>query len=120
MARHVSLYLFETTDGRPMGQFLDGLRAIWEPPHVGVAQVEPGSVEVNVVAPNHYLRVEPATTVGSGELVADVGDGCQPRFGTLLGNKGEYEPFKAALAAARIEPRVAACLTGYAVLVPAS
>jgi hypothetical protein len=105
MGRRVSLYLFETPDGRPMGQYLDGLRAIWEAPHAALVPTGRQRIETRQASPNEHLPVGGPVETWQGGVVADVGDGCHARFTTLLGRKGRYDAFKQALAAARIIPR---------------
>jgi len=105
MERHVSLFLFETPEGRPMAQFLDGLRAIWEHPHVAIAALDPADVELHTSVPNEHLAIQGPARATEHGIVADVGDGCQPRLTTVFGKKGAFRTFRDALAAARIEPR---------------
>jgi hypothetical protein len=103
MARHVSLYLFEGADGRPTAQFFDGLRAIWEPPHVALIDADPRDVELIQSSPNERLPLGPPPARADAPVVADVGDGCRPRLTTVVG-KGSLEELRALLLRARIEP----------------
>jgi len=106
--RHVMLYLFETVNGQPFGQYLDGLRGVAEPPHVAAIDIDRSRVQLVVQAPNITIRPQPvANPVASGPLLVDVGDGCRPVFTTVVGTGIGYAEFKAALAAARIEPLAA-------------
>lgn len=105
MERHVSLFLFEAADGRPMGQFTDGLRPIWESPHVALVAVDPEEVELHSVTPNEGVQVDPSRGHAPDGIVADVGDGCQPRFTTVLGQRGAHDALRRVLASARIESR---------------
>ena len=105
LERHVSLYLFETAEGRPMGQFLDGLRPIWTPLHAARVQIAPAAVEVRTSSPNEHVAAQAAHPVGPHEVIADVGDGCQPRLTTLIGRKDGARVFRDALVSARVEPR---------------
>lgn len=103
MARYVSLFLFETDDGRPVGQFLDGLRAVWEPPHMAEVKIRPAAVDLRCDAPNSGQEARPSAGAGINPdgFIADVGDGCQPRLTTALGKRGTMRKFRAALAAAQ-------------------
>lgn len=105
MERHVSLYLFETAEGRPMGQFLDGLRAIWTPPHIARVRIDPGEVEIHTASPNEHVPAQAAHAAGRDEVIADVGDGCQPRLTTILCRRDAARAFRDALVSARVEPR---------------
>jgi hypothetical protein len=103
--RHVMLYLFETADGRPFGQFIDGLRGVAEPPHVAAIDIDRSRVQLVTQPPHGSMRPQPVVTaLASGPLLVDVGDGCRPVFTTVVGTRIDYTEFKAALAAARIEP----------------
>jgi len=101
MDRHVSLYLFETADGRPMGQFMDGLRGIWERPHVAVVDADDARIELLQTDRNGAVEMERAGR--AGVTVANVVDGCRPRQSTLLSKGERFESFKALLSRARIE-----------------
>jgi hypothetical protein len=103
--RHVRLYLFETADGQPMGQFFDGLRGVAEPPHVAAIAIDRARVQLVTVPTNAAMRPQPAVNlIESGPLLVDVADGCRPAFTTVVGTGIDYAEFRAALAAARIEP----------------
>ena len=105
MDRHVYLFLFEMVDGRPMAQFMDGLRGVWEPPHVATVPIDPGNVEVVTTSPNTYLKVDEATKVMENRVMVDVGDGCHPAFTTLIATKMRFDAFRASLVKATIAPR---------------
>jgi len=107
MARHVWLFLFETADGLPMGQYFDGLRAVWEPPHVVRVRLDPQQVELVTTSPNAYLKVDQAARADADGLVLDVGDGIHPAFSTLVGRDTRFDAFKAAMAAGEVAPRAA-------------
>jgi len=103
--RHVMLYLFETADGRPYGQFFDGLRGVAEPPHVAAIDIDRSRVKLMTLNPQGSMRPQPVVNVlASGPLLVDVADGCRPVFTTVVGSGIGYADFKAALVAARIEP----------------
>jgi hypothetical protein len=108
--RHVMLYLFETADGRPFGQFIDGLRGVAEPPHVAAIDIDRSRVQLVTQPPHGSMRPRPVVTaLASGPLLVDVADGCRPVFTSVVGTGIDYAEFKAALSAARIEP----VATGY-------
>lgn len=113
MDRHVYLFLFRMLDGRPMGQFMDGLRAIWEPPHLATVRMDPKQVEVVTTSPNGLLKVDEAARVMPDGVIADVGDGCHPATTSLIGEGISYEGFRAALAEARIAPRNERCRVSF-------
>ncbi|MSS72775.1 MAG: hypothetical protein EXS64_14975 [Candidatus Latescibacteria bacterium] len=113
MERHVYLFLFRMPDGRPMGQFMDGLRGVWEPPHVATVPVDPKQVEIVTTSPNGALKVDEAAKVTPEGVVADVGDGCHPATTTLIGNEMGYEAFRSSLREARITPRNDRCVMQY-------
>lgn len=105
LGRHVRLYLFETADGRPIGQFFDGLRGVAEAPHVAAVEIDRARVQLLCVPPNGSQRPQPVPNpLASGPLLVDVADGCRPVFTTVIGSGINYAEFKAALASARIEP----------------
>ena len=105
MARHVFLFLFQLADGRPMGQYFDGLRAVWEPPHIAEVKTDPNAIEIVNTSPNAYLQVNGAAKVTDTCVIADVGDGCHPAITTLIGKKLGYDAFRASLMSATILPR---------------
>ena len=107
MDRHVWLFLFETADGLAMGQFMDGLRAVWEPPHVVSVKIDPSRVDVVASSPNGYVKVDEATKVVGDTVVADVGDGCHPAYTTLVGKGMSLGELRAALAAGKVSPLAA-------------
>lgn len=114
MDRHVYLFLFETAEGRPMAQFLDSLRGVWEPPHVARATIAPDRIQLVVTSPNAYFRVQGHATRYSPEgFVADVIDGCNPAKTTILGNGIAFEEFRSALAEAAVVPRDERCRIMY-------
>ncbi|MCC7349820.1 MAG: hypothetical protein IT446_04560 [Phycisphaerales bacterium] len=103
--RHVTLYLFKTPDGRPMAQFIDGLRAIWEQPHVAILPAEAtpriqaviDSPNANVSARGHPVRWHP-----DGAIEIDVADGVRPVNVTLFGQGISHEAFRDIVKNARI------------------
>lgn len=105
MDRNVYLFLFRTADGRPMAQYVDGMRAIWEP--VNSAHVELDATKVLSITstPNLYLRPQGAADVTGNTFIADVGDGCHPAATTLISNAMAYGDFRDSLAKAKIVPR---------------
>lgn len=103
--RHVMLYLFETAEGQPFGQFFDGMRGVSEPPHVAAIDIDPAKVQLLSQSPHAAMRPRPVVdALASGPLLVDVADGCRPVFTTVVGRGIGYDELKAALAAARIEP----------------
>lgn len=102
MGQHVYLFLFKMADGRPMGQYIDGLRAVWEPPHIATVHLDTSTIETVNTSPNVYLNVRGAADVTDKTIIADVGDGCHPAITTLIGTKIGYEEFRAALINAEI------------------
>lgn len=111
--RHVCLFLFETPAGRWVGQFTDGLRAVWEPPHIAVVKIDPSKVETCTTSPNAYIKVRERAKFTRDGIVADVMDGCNPANTTILSHGIDYNEFKDALAKARIEPREERCRVLY-------
>ena len=105
MADHVYLFLFERNDGNPMGQFMDGMRAVWEHPHIATVKIDPKSIELLTTSPNGYIKTDEAARVLPEGIVADVGDGCQPAISTITGLRMDYGEFRDALASATISPR---------------
>lgn len=105
MDRHVWLFLFETADGLPMAQFMDGLRAVWEPPHVVTVKIDPTLVETMTSSPNRYLKPEGHAQVLTDAVVMDVGDGCHPAFTTLISTGLPFDEFRTVLASGEVMPR---------------
>ncbi|MBN2312043.1 MAG: hypothetical protein JXR94_23900 [Candidatus Hydrogenedentes bacterium] len=105
--RHVLLFIVRRADGCPMAQYWDGLRPFYERPHKATAKLPPNSVDLFTFSPNSLVQVDGDSTKLKDGIVADVGDGCRPAFSTIVcrSNKdADVEAFRAALAAARIEP----------------
>lgn len=99
---HVQLFVFEREDGRPMAQFFDGLRGIWEKPHIARVKVDPKGLELFTFSPNAFVKVRGASKILEDGFIADVGDGCHPAFTTVVGKDKELDEFRAALAEAEI------------------
>ena len=103
--RHVQLFLFETADGRPMAQFFDGLRGVFEPPHVALVPLASAQVDLISVPPNSTQQTQPvANPIATEKIMVDVGDGCRPVLTTVIGKNLTYEAFRAALTNTAIAP----------------
>jgi hypothetical protein len=119
--RNVRLYLFQTPDGRPVGQFFDGLRGVAEPPHVAAVTIDRKRVDVLTVPANASQHPQPVSNpLAGGPLWVDVADGCRPVFTTLIGKGVGYDEFKSALSRARIEPLAPGHDSQMLFMVPAS
>lgn len=107
---HVQLYLFINEDGRPMAQYLEGMRAVWEPPHVCTVCIDPAKVQLHFNTPNAVIGPNAAPVQATRKLadgfVADAGDGCRPAMATIVGQDVGYDEFRAALAAAEVSEYV--------------
>ncbi|NLS96950.1 MAG: hypothetical protein GXX96_32840 [Planctomycetaceae bacterium] len=107
MDRNVALYLFETADGRPMAQFLDCLRGVWEAPHAAIVSIDPAKVEITITTPNRYQEAchsHEASKLFPKGIVVDVGDGCRPVIATVVGVDIAYDEFRESFARADIVP----------------
>lgn len=104
MARHVYLFLFTMPDGRPMGQYVDGLRGVWEPPHTAAVRLDADKVEIINSSPNAYLQANGSATLTETDLVADVWDGCHPAGTTIIGTHLGYDQLRVSLMNAVIAP----------------
>ena len=104
MDSNVWLFLFETVDGLAMGQFMDGLRAVWEPPHVVSLAIDTRCVDVMVSSPNGYVPASGATAVSGDTVMADVGDGCHPAYTSIIAKDMSFDELRTALAAGRVSP----------------
>lgn len=105
MGGHVWLFLFETADGLPMAQYVDGLRAVWEPPHCVRVPCEPRRLNVITTTPNGFIKVDERAQVLNDAVIADVGDGCHPAFTTLIATDMTFEAFHAAVASGEVFAR---------------
>ncbi len=91
-----------------MAQFWDGLRPVWDPPHVAKIPIDPTSVDLINLTPNSFCPVTGKAGKESDTVIADVGDGCHPAYTTVIGRDSgseAVEAFRAAMAAATIRPR---------------
>ncbi|NLF68677.1 MAG: hypothetical protein GX575_06420 [Candidatus Anammoximicrobium sp.] len=107
MDRNVGLFLFETADGRPMAQFLDCLRGVWEAPHAAIVPVSAANVEITITTPNLYQEarhLHESSKLFPQGVVVDVGDGCRPVIATVVGKDISYSDFRASFVKARIVP----------------
>jgi hypothetical protein len=106
MDRHVQLFLFETVDHQPVAQFMDGLRAVWDPPHVAIVPLKSANVEIVCTQANLYYAPTPYPTssLNTEGVVVDVADGSRPIVATLVGKGIGYDAFRAAVAKATIVP----------------
>ena len=119
---YVQLFLFTTRgfwsleDDRPVAMFIDGLRGVWEPPHIAIVPIGPDKVsEVYTISPNSFVKVRDASKVLEDRVIADVGDGCHPAFTILIG-KEDVAPseFKSTMLKAKITDRDDRCRFKYA------
>lgn len=100
---HVRAYLFETKDGRPMVQFMEGLRGVAAPPHLAKLGLNAAQVEVVETVPNEYQRpLAVPRASDASTLTIDVGDGCRPIITTVLGKGLSYDDFRTAVAQTKI------------------
>lgn len=105
MDRHVRLYLFETADGKPMAQFLDGLRGVSDPPHLATVPVDASQVQLVAVPPTEQQQVQQvANPLAANTLLVDVGDGCRPVITSVVANKMSFAEFRNAMSKATISP----------------
>jgi hypothetical protein len=105
MDSNVWLFLFETADGLPMGQFTDGIRAVWEPPHIVSVKTDPGRVDTISISPNQYCKVNETARSFDDTIIMDVGDGCRASFTTLIAKDAKdmsFSKFRNALAAGSV------------------
>ncbi len=102
MKGNVYLFMFRTIDGRPMAQYIDGMRGVWEPPHAAYVELDSSKVESLTTSPNAYMPTKGVADVVGNTFVADVGDGCHPAVTTLISNGLNYEEFRDSLAKAKI------------------
>ena len=105
MDHNVGLFLFIGANGLPIAQYVDGLRAVWEKPHIAVVPIDPDKVRVHTISPCSFSRLNEAAKVLEDRVVADVGDGCHPAFTTLVGTGMELPEFESAVAKAQILDR---------------
>jgi hypothetical protein len=105
MEHHVWLFLFEGEAGGPVAQFLDGLRGIWEFPHVVTVSIDPQKVDVEASSPNANIELEGEIEILEDEVIVDVGDGCHPSVTTLIGKDISFGEFKETLVKAKISDR---------------
>jgi hypothetical protein len=103
LAGHVRAYLFETKDGRPMVQFMEGLRGVSAPPHLAQLGLTAAQVEIVETVPNGFQRpLSVPSTSETSSLTIDVGDGCRPIITTVLAKGLSYADFRTAVAQAKI------------------
>lgn len=104
--RHVQLYLFETVDQRPVAQFVDGLRAVWEPPHVAIVPADAAKFEIICSQPNSYQPAVgyPTSSVNQDGMVVDVADGSRPIIATIVARNMAYDQFREVMTKATIMP----------------
>ena len=109
LAHHVQLFLFKREDGCPMAQYLDGIRAVWEPTHSAAVDVEePGRYQLYTISSNALIPISTVTRTHDHGFVAEVGDGTRVHTtvaGATVGGKGyvAYNEFRDALASAVID-----------------
>lgn len=93
MDRGVMLYVFRSEMGAPMAQYWDGLRAVWEPPHLAHVSIDPKRAMLYTFSPNAYIPVDGAGSASGDRVIMDVGDGAHPAYSTLVGeNRSTREP----------------------------
>ena len=101
--RNVHLFLFETADGRPLAQFMDGLRGVFDEPHLATIPLDYTHVELLSTPPNATQTAQPvANPIVNGSLLIDVGDGCRPVITSVIGRNISYEDFRSALSKSTI------------------
>ena len=108
MDRNVWLAIFRREDGIPMAQYWDGLRPVWQPPHIARVSIDPKKVDLFNFSPNSLIPVAGACKKLKDGIIADVGDGTHPAFTTIVGKSSDskdFAGFRSALTSALIEPR---------------
>lgn len=106
--RHVQMFLFETPEGRPMAQFFDGLRGVYEPPHVALVPLEIAGLRLVSLPPTENQAVQQTPNPLAGETTfVDVGDGCRPVMTSVVAKELSYDDFRAAMLKTRIAPLAA-------------
>lgn len=106
--RHVQMFLFETADGRPMAQFFDGLRGVYEPPHAAVVPLEIATLRLVSLPPTENQIVQPTPNALPGETTfVDVGDGCRPVMTSVIAKELDYATFREAMLRTKIVPLAA-------------
>lgn len=112
--RGVVLTVFERPDGCPMAQFWDGLRPVYEPPHLAEVELDPARISLYAFPSNSAVPVQSGSAFTSRGFVMDVGDGAQPAYGTVVGEvvgKSGHVPleeFSEAMLRATVRPRPSA------------
>lgn len=95
---HVWCYLFRTAGGVHFAQFMDSLRAVWEPPKTVSVATDPGYLyNVRVTGPQ---PPQSPVTMSDGRATFAVMDGYLSPTITVLDPKGTYESFRMAMFAA--------------------
>lgn len=112
---YVQLFLFKRKDGCPMAQFFDGLRGVWELPHIATVEINPQKIEMFTFPPNSFIKVNGASRILEDGFIADVGDGCHPAFTTIIGKEIDFDKFRSALAKAKISDLDNRCRIYYSV-----
>lgn len=106
--RHVQMFLFETADGRPMAQFFDGLRGVYEPPHVAVVPLDIATLRLVSLPPTENQAVQQTPNPLAGETtLVDVGDGCRPVMTSVIAKDLSYQEFRVAMMKTKIAPLAA-------------
>jgi len=105
MGHHVRLFLFMGKSDRPVAQFFDGMRGVWEKTHIVTITINPKKVGIITTSSNFYLKVRSATKILENKVIVDVGDGCNPAITSLIGNNISFDEFKAALTAGKVTDR---------------
>lgn len=102
---HVHLFLFKMPDGRPMAQLTDGMRAIWERPHVAVVPAEATAlIQAVVDSPNGNIGANQQAVRKrcDGAMEIDVADGCRPVNVSLFGQNISYNVFRGIMSRVKI------------------
>jgi len=104
--RHVQLFLFETPDGRPMAQFMDGFRGVWDPPHIATVSIDPYKVELNISFSRSVgcVPIQESSRFLEDGFISAVIDGCRQATTTILGAYISFDEFRDTMAKAKITP----------------
>jgi len=102
---YVQLFIFIDDFCQPVAEYIDGLRGVWEHPHIAIVPIDSKNVDLFTIPPNEFLRVRESKSIDD-RIIADVGDGCHPAFTIIVGKNITLSEFVSAVKKAKIIDRI--------------
>jgi len=101
----VNLYLFVTSAGVPMAQFVELKRAVWEPLHVAVVPIDPKHITQGLTPSGEPRSTTLVFCIKEDGVEVDTFYGCRHANPTVFGRDITYEAFRDCLRKSQVRAK---------------